>query len=1486
MLKMGPKKKVPETRAEDDLASEGDSVATVGTPEYVGSLSGSSVATVTTDHLQMILDANQRAMESLLASLPGLSVAHPPVVHSSPKVVPVKMPKWSDEVEPMEFFSKYEIAQKHNGVPQEQWGVLLQVYLTGTAMAAFAQVPSTVLTDYTVVRNTILEALGETPEDAGRKWWTLKRKREESLIAFQLRLRLISTRMFEGAKTREEVVEKIVLSRFLHLLSAECYDCVSAQNPKTAQAAAKLGLDFENRIAFSKRHLYSSNGGRYQSYNKQGGSYNSSPSTGYKPSKSSSPTPQDTTSSKPTGREGSQGNQGSQGGQGRSDKKKWRERKPIICHYCGKEGHISPNCPGKVNSVLSPSRKEDSLITVWLGGKEVVGVRVDTGADRTLIRSDIVPASAYLKGKLELSGYTGQKLNLHRKARMTIKVGPIEEEVVAAVVDDLEYPALLGDDLSREMKREMLGLLTNKLNVKLAEEKVERVRVTRAQAAEKKRSEEADEVASAQSDCMPLTLGEIIDIPDSYFEPELIPTPVAECDTWPEVEDELGIPLPTLVKGSGDICKLVDEQQMDESLGNARAKADRQEKGYSYVKGVLMQETKDSLGDVTQRVVVPKGRRQQVLHLAHSSVVSGHCGVKRTFARLAMHFLWPKMWVNVREHVRSCGGCQRAARNDRSRAPLQPLQCVSEPFEKVAFDLVGPLPRTVHVNRYLLTMMCLFSKYPEAIPLKKCDNETVLEAMFDIFSRHGLPKTILTDQGSVFCSHITRHMCKMFEVHKVRTSPYHPQSDGALERWHACLKGMIKRSECSIKTWDTQLKFLLFAYRDTPHCVTGYSPFTLLYGRDVRGPLGLLRNSWVDSMCDEANIEEWLVNVRHWMVELSEIVSDRERKAKDVMKKVYDRKATVKSFEKGEMVLVRKPGIRAKMGDFWEGPYQIDHQVSPVTYYVQVPGNANRARVIHANMLRRWTTPAASIHRVLCVEEDEEEEETTQGLKLIREGFESSVAQQAKLDRVLAEFSEVFSEKPGRTGATMLKIVTGDSVPIRSPTYRIPPRWKDEVRRQLDQLVELGIIRPSTSPWSSSIVTVKKTGGAVRICVDFRAVNNVTQPDPYQMPLIEEILDMLAEARFISKIDLTKGFHQIPIDPVDCAKTAFCTPWGKFEYCFMPFGLRNGPAVFQRLMDSIMHKDLGHARVYIDDIAVFSATWKEHCDHIAQVLTRLKEAGLTANVKKCQWGQTQCEFLGHIVGHGRVSPADLKVGAVRDFPDPTTKRKVRQFLGLTGYYRRFIPKYAENSFHLTEATRKTAPDRVVLSVELMSECLYMKDVLCSLPSLTLPVPRDNFLLQTDASGVGLGAVLSVVREGEELPVAFYSRKLVPRERRYGATELEGLAVVEGVRHFEPYLITHPFTVETDHKALTFLQTAHHQNGRLARWAIKLQPYHFKIRYRAGELNANADALSRCYPEEEEEEKNSVPSPSDRPGGGGGGRCYADTPPAGHCRQSP
>ena len=502
--------------------------------------------------------------------------------------------------------------------------------------------------------------------------------------------------------------------------------------------------------------------------------------------------------------------------------------------------------------------------------------------------------------------------------------------------------------------------------------RVESVRNTRAQAKKEAAEDREDDVASAQAECEPTPLGDVFDFPDSYFEQDPVPTPMEELEEWPEL-DSANLPLPDMGV-AGTKC-LVKEQEEDASLKNAWQLGLKGEKGYAFEKGVLVQYDSDGVDSSVMRVVVPIERRLQVLQVAHSNITAGHFGVKKTFARINRHFLWPKMWDQLKSYVRTCVGCQKAARQDKARAPLQPLPCVSEPFQKVAFDLVGPLPRTTSGRKYLLTAMCLYTKFPEAIPLKRVDNLSVLEAMMEIFSRYGIPKELLTDQGSVFTSHLTRHMCKTFEIHKIQTSPYHPQSDGALERWHACLKGMLKRAEVDLKEWDKMLKFVLFAYRDTPHCVTGFSPFSLMYGRDVRGPLEFLKSSWVEGEEENCSVFEWLVNVKAKMCSMAEVVSDRETLAKAKMKKTYDKSATVKSFVEGDMVLIRKPVLKGKMGSFWDGPFEVEKKVSPVTYLLKLPGKTNKARILHCNMLKMWHTPVDRVHNVVVITEEESESE-------------------------------------------------------------------------------------------------------------------------------------------------------------------------------------------------------------------------------------------------------------------------------------------------------------------------------------------------------------------------------------------------------------------------------------------------------------------------------------------------------------------------------
>ena len=310
-------------------------------------------------------------------------------------------------------------------------------------------------------------------------------------------------------------------------------------------------------------------------------------------------------------------------------------------------------------------------------------------------------------------------------------------------------------------------------------------------------------------------------------------------------------------------------------------------------------------------------------------------------------------------------------------------------------------------------------------------------------------------------------------------------------------------------------------------------------------------------------------------------------------------------------------------------------------------------------------------------------------------------------------------------------------------------------------------------------------------------------------------------------------------------KTAFVTPFGLYQFRMMPFGLQGAPATFQRMMDKLIRGMEDYTAAYLDDLVIFSDSWERHLHHIREVLDQLRAAGLTAKPRKCQFGMAQCIYLGHVVGNGLVRPEPSKIDAVMSFPIPQTKKQVRAFLGVTGYYQKFIPDFASVAAPLTDLIRKNCPDRVVWTPECESAFLKLKNRLCSDPVLRSPDFTRPFVLQTDASERGVGAVLSQLDDnGDDHPVAYFSRKLLPREEKYSTVEKECLAIKLAVQAFSVYLLGRPFTIQTDHHSLQWLDRLKDNNSRLTQWSLALQPYQFQVNYHTGKANSNADGLSR------------------------------------------
>ena len=459
--------------------------------------------------------------------------------------------------------------------------------------------------------------------------------------------------------------------------------------------------------------------------------------------------------------------------------------------------------------------------------------------------------------------------------------------------------------------------------------------------------------------------------------------------------------------------------------------------------------------------------------------------------------------------------------------------------------------------------------------------------------------------------------------------------------------------------------------------------------------------------------------------------------------------------------------------------------------------------------------------------------------------------------KLVNEYEDIFARDPGDIGRTNLivhDIYTGRAAPVHQRARRISPEEHEAMKKAVENLHAVGIIEPSRSEWASNVRMVRKKDGSWRMCVDYRDLNEKTKiRDPYPLPRIDAMLDNLSGAKMFSSLDLIWGYHQVPLTEEAKQRTAFITPQmspSHWQYIYMPFGLRDAPATFQRLVDKMLTSvQYDFVMAYLDDIIVKGDDVESSLRNLREVFDRIRSAGLKLKPSKCELFREEIAYLGHIINQHGLKTDPKKIEAVKNWPIPIYLTDVRGFIGLCSYYRRFIKDFGEKVKPLSQLTTRTSDH--VWREEHTEAFKEMKAALTSSPLLAHPREGSEYILDTDASTWAIGAVLSQNQPNaaghmEERPIAYASRLLLPRELNYCTRKRELLAIYEWIQYFQHYLAGQKFTVRTDHDSLKGINSLAKVPSQFARWIDYLNAFTFEIKVRPGRLHSNADFLSRMF----------------------------------------
>ena len=1399
-----------------------------------------------------------------------------------------------DERNPDLFFDLLERLAKQMMIGEEHWVTLAQSRLSGKAIQVYWSLADDQLS-YQSVREKILLAYEQVPAAHLKQFRELKKKVGESFAEFASQMTRLADRWLRAAEaqTFDKLREQVLIEQFLSTLEHRIKLYIMERKPESVKQAATLADEYV-LIYGSFKHDQN----RHHTHTNKTGTPTSSHSTN---------TIQETkTEGKgdyyPSNKckKSYQGHNGPTQGYGHG----YSDLGPT-CYYCHKPGHtvafcrkknrdshkpvmsysskISPSeskrkqTPEKMTSepvkspesstpVLSSNVPSETLnnidkrflpyittgtIAISNTSKEPKQVTIlrDTGAIQSLILTKclINPTQTYTHEDVIIDTLAGvRKLPLHK---LYLETKQFSGEVTLASVSEMPVKGielLLSNDIVEGIVK---NLVVSETPVEIPTDEVDATIspncvVTRSQTGQ---GTDRDTPAPDTQD-----LDDTLDL-DVLFERQVrdghdvaTPTDASSLDAG--------------IVSRGTLIKL---QAADVSLDPLRERAlskvdaESMTRGYYMNEGVLMRKWMPRQAPLTstwmavRQIVAPSPIRRDLLKLAHDTPLAGHVGIRKTLSLVTKHFYWPKIQMDVARYCKTCITCQKVGKPNKPipKAPLCPVPAITEPFSKVLIDCVGPLPPSKAGSKYLLTIMCLSTRFPEAIPLRNIRAKTVVKALLKYFTTMGFPREIQSDRGSNFMSgHFEQALEQLGILHTVST-PYHPESQGAVERFHGTLKTMIKKYVLDYgPDWEAGLPLLLFAARSTVQESLGFSPAELVFGHDVRGPIKMLKEQWLDANPEGLDIPQKINRIKAiWQIARDNLTTSQGR-----MKKYFDRNVKVRSFERGDQVLLYLPKPGESLQASFQGPYTVLEKVSSLNYVIETPDRRKKTRLCHINALKKFHAPQAVLsnhivedqvdsilyHPDIPLKNTKAVQELPGRLKHL------DPPEQHDILDLVHQYTGLFTDIPRQHSDIVHDIILLENSRVRQAPYRLNPEKREILRKEVNDLLSQGLIEPSLSPYASPCLLVPKPDGSKRLVVDYRKLNAITKADAYPLPRIDDLIDFVGTSKFVSKIDLLKGYHQICLHSDAREKTAFCTPEGLYQFRVLPFGLRNAPATFQRMINNLIAGMPG-VKSYIDDLIVCSETWGEHMALLRELFSRAEEANLTINLEKSDFGHAKIAYLGHLVGNSTFSPLEMKVQAIQNLPVPQSRRDIRRFLGCVGFFRKFCKNFATISEPLTRLLRKEV--KFKWDERCQSAFAQLKLLLMEKPVLRTPDFNREYHLFTDSSDVASGAVLMQEHNNVCHTVAYYSKQHNAAQRNYSTVEKECLAVVNALKHFEAYINpTRTLHLHTDHNPLVSLKRLMltKSNPRLVRWSLLLQGYDLAISHVKGKDNILADTLSR------------------------------------------